>query len=560
MPAVDNLTTVDLLVRAATIHTFDGAGSGLASIAVRDGLIVALSAEPDGLDGLVGASTRCVDASSATVLPGFFDTHNHMLHAALDSGAVQLAGCTSIDDVIHAIGAHAAATEHGQWIVPSKAWHESNLAERRLPTCVELDRASSTHPIALRRGGHVMVANSMALRLAGLDDTTPDPAGGTLERDDSGKLTGTLIERPAFAPISRLLPVIERKQWAERLRAQCQAYNARGITAVRDPGIYRDELLVYQDARDRDWLTVRSDVMIRLDPGLGYDGMRAELARWDARTNLGDSKLRLHGVKVFLDGGIEGAAMSDDYANQPGYKGHLFLEVDQLAELVDIAVGRGWRVGCHAVGDRAVSTAVDAYSRIIARYPDLPAGWLVIEHAFLADVHLRNRVIDLGIAVTVQHPLLWFLGANMVKYWGVERTDDSFPVREWVDAGALISAGSDCNVAPFDPLLSIWGLCTRGTAGSGVRGKGHGIDRQTAFELYTVAGAHLLGDPRRGGLATGRHADLIVFDEDPLTCDIDRLPTLEPSMTVLGGRIVHRSDTTSVDEKPYSPRERNNDG
>lgn len=544
--AVENLTTVDLLIRAATVQTLDGDGSTAASLAIRDGLVVALSSEPDGLDDLVGPATECIDSSGATVMPGFFDTHNHMLHAALDSGAAQLAGCASIDDVVESIRSQAASLGVGHWIVPSKAWHESNLREARLPTRDELDRASSTHPIALRRGGHVMVANSMALRLAGIDESTSDPSGGTLERDDSGRLTGVLIERPAFASISRLLPVVERAEWADRLSAQCRTYNARGITAVRDPGIYRDELLVYQDVKDRAELTVRSDVMVRLDPGLGYEGMRAELERWDARTNLGDSTLRLHGVKIFLDGGIEGAAMSEDYANQPGYKGHLFLAVEELVELVDVAVGRGWRVGCHAVGDRAVSTVVDAYSQIIVRYPQLPPGWLVIEHAFLADAQLRDRVIELGIAVTVQHPLLWFLGANMVKYWGDERTDASFPVREWVDSGALISAGSDCNVAPFDPLLSIWGLCTRGTAGSGVRGEQHAIDRRTAFELYTVAGAHLLGDARRGALAPGRHADLIFFDENPLTCDIDRLPDLEPLITMVDGEIVHRNRNSQV--------------
>jgi len=553
---VDNLKTADLVVRGGVIRSFDLDDSCWASMAVRNGAVIAMSSDADGLDELVGPATQTIEASGQTVLPGFFDTHNHMLHTALDAGAVQLAGCSTIAELVDAIRSAAAATPSGAWIVPSKGWHESNLVEERLPTRHELDAASSEHPIALRRGGHVMVANTVALDLASLNEETPDPPGGTLEREQTGALTGVLIERPAFAAISALLPPVDRDEWVRRLRDQCSVYNTRGITAVRDPGIYRNEFLVYQAAHDNGWLSVRSDVMIRLDPGLGFDGMRAELERWDARTNLGDAKLRLHGVKIFLDGGIEGAAMTEDYANQPGYSGHLFLTTDQIVELGEFAVGRGWRIGCHAVGDRAVMTAVDAYERIIARHPELPKGWLVIEHAFLADHELRTRVVELGIAVTVQHPLLWFLGANMVKYWGDRRTDESFPVREWVEAGALISAGSDCNVAPFDPLLSIWGLCTRGTASRGVRGKDHGIDRRTAFGLYTVAGAHLLGDPHRGALALGKHADFLLFDTDPLSCDVDDLPHLGPSLTAVGGRVVHR--TANVSNRLTQPQQEGN--
>jgi len=306
VPAVDNLKTADLVVRGGVIRPFDFDDSCWASMAVRNGAVIAMSSDADGLDELVGLATRTIEASGQTVLPGCFDTRNHMLHTALDADAVQLAGCSTIAELVDAVRSAAASTPPGAWIVPFKGWHESNLVAERLPTRHELDAAGSEHPIALRRGGHAMVANTVTLDHASLNEETADPPGDTLEPERAG----VLIERLAFAAISALLPPVDRDEWARRLRDQCSV-------SVHDTG----------------WLSVRSDVMIRLDPGLGFDGMRAELERWDARTNLGDAKLRPHGVKIFLDGGIEGAAMIEDYDNQPGHSGHLFLTTDQIVEL-----------------------------------------------------------------------------------------------------------------------------------------------------------------------------------------------------------------------------------
>ena len=491
-------------------------------MAVRNGGVIAMSSDADGLDELVGPATQTIEASGQTVPPGFFDTHNHMLHMALDAGAVQLAGCSTIAELVDAIRSAAAATPSGAWIVPSKGWHESNLFEERLPTRHELDAASSEHPIALRRGGHVMVANTVALDLVSLNEETPDPPGGALEREQTGALTGVLIERPAFAAISALLPPVDRDERVRRLRDQCSVHNTRGITAVRDPGIHRTEFLVYQAAHDNGWLSVRSDVMIRLEPGLGFDGMRAELERWDAQTNLGDARLRLHGVKIFLDGGIESAAMTEDYANQPGYSGHLFLTIDQIVELGEFAVGRGWRIGCHAVGDRAVMTAVDAYERITARHPELPKGWLVIEHALLADPELRTRVVELGIAVG--------RGADLCG--------------KRLQRCTLRSAAFDLGLVHKRHRISgrSWQR-SWDRPPDGLRAPHRG--RRASSRRST-----------QGSTCMGKHADFLLFDTDPLSCDVDDLPHLGPSLTAVGGRVVHR--TANVSNRLNQPQQEGN--
>ena len=207
------------------------------------------------------------------------------------------------------------------------------------------------------------------------------------------------------------------------------------------------------------------------------------------------------------------------------------------------AVGRGWRVGCHAVGDCAVRRVLDAYEQVALRHPGLPPGTLVIEHAFLADAQTRARAVRLGVGITVQHPLLYSLGGNLVRYWGPDRASQVMPVRAWVDEGALIAAGSDCNVSFFDPLLSIWGLVTRGTRTAGVQGPQYRVDTYTAIRLYTAAGGQLLREDHSIGiLAPGAFADVVGFRADLLDCPVDDLPSQQPVLTLVGGRPVHDPD------------------
>jgi predicted amidohydrolase YtcJ len=244
-----------------------------------------------------------------------------------------------------------------------------------------------------------------------------------------------------------------------------------------------------------------------------------------------------------MDGGVEGGFLCEPYANNPAFRGHAFWAPDDFEQVVEHAVGRGWRVGCHAVGDCAVRRVLDAYEQVTLRHPDLPPGTLVIEHAFLADAAARGRAVRLGVGITVQHPLLYSLAGNLVRYWGPERASQVMPVRAWVDEGALIAAGSDCNVSFFDPLLSIWGLVTRGTRTAGVQGPQYRVDTYTAIGLYTAAGGRLLREePSTGILAPGAYADIVGFRADLLDCPVDDLPSQQPALTLVGGRAVHDPD------------------
>jgi predicted amidohydrolase YtcJ len=257
-----------------------------------------------------------------------------------------------------------------------------------------------------------------------------------------------------------------------------------------------------------------------------------------------DPWLRVWGVKFGLDGGLEAGATEEPYACDHAFSGMLTWEPDALAEAVEAVVRRGWRVGTHAYGDRAVRILLDVYERVLARNPGLPAGTLVMEHGGLAGPEQRARAVELGIPVTIQQPLLHDTAEVEREYWGPERVAALFPARGWLDQGAQITAGSDFPVGQFGAMRSVWGMTTRQTV-IGVQGPEHAITYDEAVALHTVNAARLCGDQDlRGTLTPGRLADLTIWDRDPAHCPSDARRDLNPTHTLLGGRLVHGPKST----------------
>jgi predicted amidohydrolase YtcJ len=317
-------------------------------------------------------------------------------------------------------------------------------------------------------------------------------------------------------------------------------FSAAGLGAVRDPVVQLDELLLYQAAWERGGLSTRCRPMLIVTPTGTVAERITKIEGMGVRSGFGDDWLRLWGLKFVLDGGVDGGALDQPYADDPSYTGHLNWDPDEMVAVVDAAVKRGWRIGTHAIGDRAVRTLLDVYERAIAANPGLVPGTLVMEHGFLADATQRARAIRLGVPVTIQHALLYTLGGELLQRWGPERTRNIMPVTKWLAEGAELSAGADYPAGPFEPMLDIWGMVTRGTKEVGIQGPEYAIDRYIAVQLYTVGGARLNRElDRRGTLQPGRLADLVAFHTDPMTCPIDDLPALQPIFTMVGGRAVH---------------------
>ena len=534
----------DLVIRAGAIHTLVRGQGPQRALAVSGDRVLALSPDAHGLDALIGPDTHVVDAPGSTLLPAFDDTHTHLVFAGFSARDVPVHTARDLAEFLDLIRERAAITPDGEWIRTTVNWQELNLAERRLPTTAELDGATDRHPVLVKRGGHNDVVNSYALNLAGITEQTPDPPGGTLERDESGHLTGRLIDN-AMHLVERLYPAPDPAAMIEGLRLASRDYAASGIGTVRDAMVPLPLLDIFQAARDAGALSVRVRAMVSAIGLTSPDQVDVLLDGMEKWRGGDDPWLRVWGVKFGLDGGLEAGATEEPYADSHGHGadfcGMVLWEPDALEQAIERVVRRGWRVGTHAYGDRAVRILLDVYERVLANHPGLAPGTLVIEHAGLAGSVQRARAIALGVPVTVQHPLLHDTAEVETGYWGPARVEELFPVREWIDAGALVAAGSDFPVGPYGAMISVWGMVTRETV-AGVRGAHHAVSRDEAIALHTVEAARLLDESEtRGTLAPGHFADYTVWPADPLTVGIDQLRDLMPTQTVLGGRTVHTS-------------------
>src|SRR5215475_14423829 len=276
---------LDYLIKAGAIHSMTG--ETYRCVGVRGPEIAAVSADLDGLDDLAGAATRVVDAGALTVLPAFADSHEHLMEASRNTLLVPVDKARSIAELTGMVAAAARDAAPGEWILTSIGWHESNLAENRVPTLAELDAAAPGHPVLARRGGHFAVASTAALAAAGVGPNTRDPRGGKIGHLPDGGLDGTL-EGGAVYQVAAFAPVASRAQLVEGLGRGSAAYAALGVGTIREAMITIEELLAYQDAAEQHKLSVRARPMIRVGSELTTDQAIALIDGLGARSGFGD--------------------------------------------------------------------------------------------------------------------------------------------------------------------------------------------------------------------------------------------------------------------------------
>ncbi|MDP7619443.1 MAG: amidohydrolase [Dehalococcoidia bacterium] len=508
------------------------------AIWTEDGRIRALGGE-DEIRRASPTGAEMVDLAGAVVMPGLIDSHAHLLQTGLGWSRVSLADARSIDDIVQAIAERVRATPDGDWIQCSSRWHETRLREGRLPTVEELDRAAPRHPVYLPRGGHVVVTNHIGLELAGITASDTDPEGGQFVRDGERKLTGMLLEAPAFRRLTRLLPQATEEDRQAALQEAGTAFSRSGITSVREPGLDVAGVKAYQTAVDRDH-PIRTSLMWRVDLGQTDDERTEWLEQLGPAPGVqNDGWPEVWGLKITLDGGVEGGYFKEGYANDPQQHGFPLTSQESLNKFVQRAHTFGWRIGIHVVGDAAMDMALIAFEGAGPTEQVVRRGH-VLEHAFVPPPGGIERTRRLGLGVTLQHALVYSLGGNMRTYWGEERAANCTPTREWVDSGVAVGAGTDTPVTDFDPWLNIFGFMTRETDVAGVLGPEHRITAAEALRMYTTGSAKILGAGNVvGSLEPGKLADFICLDRDPLSAAPDEVRATRVLRTVVGGRAVH---------------------
>jgi predicted amidohydrolase YtcJ len=529
----------DLVLYGGTIVTVDRAFSVAEAIAVAGDRVLAVGSTA-AMRARAGRHTRLVDLRGRTVLPGLMDNH---LHSAGGGPGVDLSRARSMADVTAAIAARVRASAPGDLIVSNSDWHEAQLVEQRLPLREDLDRVAPSHPVVLVRGGHEYILNSAALQRWGIDERTPEPPGGRISKDASGRLNGELVDTARVLVSLPRPPAKTRDQQIQDRIAEYTRLNEAGLTSIRHPGISIDDYRLLQDMRTRGVLTMRINALLR--PAGGPDAVEPTLAKSGIRPDEGDAWLRIGGVKLAVDGGFEGGLMRDLYEkpfDEDGkYRGLQTVDTERYVAAVRVLNRSGWRVATHAVGDAAMDLVLNGYERANAERSIVGRRWS-IEHAFIGHPDHLPRIKALGVAISAQHHL-YLAGPSLLKYWGPARANLTTPVRTYLDAGLPVSSGTDAPVVPFPPLWTIYHFVTRDTITGGVMGADQRISRQDALRLATINNAWLtFEEDDKGSLEPGKLADLIVLSENPLTCSETQLRDARVLMTMVGGKVVAGSD------------------
>lgn len=527
----------DLVVRNARVRTLDARGTVAGAVAVRNGRIVALGTNGE-VEGLRGPSTRVIDLAGATLLPGFHDAHCHIIGFALSLQEVDLMGARSVAELVEAVGRRAAQTPPGRWVLASR-YDQNKLAEGRHPTRQELDAVSPENPVWVQHTSyHMGVANSLALRLAGVTRDTPDPEGGRIVRDAQGEPTG-LMQEHAQELVLKAVPPPTLEEVKRALAHAGRQMAREGITSAQDALAgtnVPEEFRAYQEASAEGLLPQRIWLMVSVE-GLPVEGERLEWA-FGLHTGFGTDRLRLGAVKFMTDGSLIGrtAALSRPYQGQPDNAGFLLKEPGEFARLVRAVHRAGWQVAMHAIGDRAIEVALDCMESAMGR--DAGRFRPRIEHCGILRPDLIERIRRMGVVVVTQPHFIYQLGDGFRSALGEERLRLTYPLATL--RGIPVAFSSDRPVIPGAPLLGVESAVVERTASGAPYVPGEALTVEEALRCYTLGGAFAaFAEAEIGTLEVGKRADMVALEEDPLTVEPERLGRLRVVATFIDGGPVY---------------------
>src|SRR5262245_24224529 len=525
----------DLILVSAKVWTGDPANPEVEAIAVKDGRVVALGRDTE-ISKLKGPKTVVLNGNWRRVVPGFIDCHTHMSMGGLDLLAMDLRKTKDPAEFTSTVAAYAKKQPPGVWLTDG-AWDHQQWNPVRLPTKADLDPATGDHPTCLQRqDGHMVVCNSLALKIAGITRDTPNPSGGVIVRDAAGVPTGVLKDT-AMDLVWKQRPPRTQAEIVEGLRAATKHASQNGVTSVQDlPGDAALDVPGWDALRKTGELTVR----------VNY---RPLLVNWEkalaTRNSMkNDEWLRIGGVKAFMDGalGAGTALMFAPFADDPGNSGVAMPEAAGMEERVAAADAAGLQVEVHAIGDKANAQILDIFARVAKKNGPKDRRFRV-EHA----QHLRQeeipRFAEQGVIPSMQPYHAVDDGRWADRRLGKERAKGTYAFRSLLDTKAKLVFGSDWDVAPLSPILGIAAAVTRAT----IDGKQPGgwVPEQTirpeeALRAYTVTAAYAAFEEKeKGSLEIGKLADFVVLSNDVLAVRPEEIEKIQVDTTVVGGRVVH---------------------
>jgi predicted amidohydrolase YtcJ len=531
----------DLILLSGQVYTLDAEGTVAQAVAVKDGRILAVGGDTE-IEGLAGPNTQRGTLDGRAVIPGIFDSHNHLMEVGAKLSAIRLDECQSQEEMMELVRERAKDTPPGEWIV-GQGWNEGNFADGQLPTHHDIDPATDEHPVILMRFFNTDVVNSYALRLAGVTRDTLDPEGGKIERDADGEPNG-LLRASAKTLVRSLIPKPTLEQMKESLRLACQEVHRFGITSVVEPGLVSEEIRAYQSFYQDGGLSVRVNLMPSWH-GFYDEEKEADLdyraKELGIYSGLGDEWLRIGALKMAIDGGTtpHTAYMHEPYEGDTELVAFNRLGLDDLYRYYRTAQELGWDVGIHCCGDHAQDMAVDTFAQVARDVPNPDARHNII-HGYFPTPKALDQMAEYNIAAVLQPTFIYWEGDLLFRDVGERRAQNYKPARKYLDRGIVVTASSDVtSTVSANPFVALYALVTRKNKLGQDIAPHEAISREEALRTYTEAGTWLTREEHlKGTIEVGKLADLAVLDRDYFAVPDEEIKDIQVDTTIAGGNVV----------------------
>ena len=535
----------ETIIVNAKVHTVDASRPAAQAVAIC-GEVIHRVGTTEEIRKLAGPTTRVIDAAGKLVVPGFNDAHVHLLDGANELVGVDLRPSKDEKDMARRLAAHAAKLPKGQWIVGGY-WDHEAWPSKSLPTRQTIDAATPDNPVFVQRlDGHMALANSVAIKLAGISAAMRDPDGGTIVRDAKGEPAGVFKDN-AMALVTRVIPPDTPEVLMGKARAALRHAASLGVTTIQDMTAAPAELAAYRQ------LHARGELTARIYSIQNFAGPRPAAAAGDGQW------VRLGGRKLFADGsmGSGTAAFFEPYTDDPSTSGLLLSPPHVLEKEIFDADAAGYQLVVHAIGDRANAIVLDIFAKLIKergprdRRPR-------IEHAQVVRTVDKPRFKALGVIASIQpsHCIDDMRWAE--RRIGKNRTPISYNFKSFADAGARIAFGTDWYVEPLNPMLGLYAAVTRQFAPTSAEAAGRKdgtppggwfpeerLTMEQAIEYYTLGSAYAeFADAQKGTITEGKAADLVMLSRDLFSIPPREILDTRPVLTMVGGRIVYEAGAT----------------
>jgi predicted amidohydrolase YtcJ len=506
------------------------------AFAMQDGKILSVGNHSEII--LAYSSATSIDGQGRTVLPGLIDAHAHVMGLGSSILNVNVMGIRTLDETLQMVSDYAAQYPDLAWI-QGRGWNQVLWPENSFPTSADLDRAESERPVFLIRvDGHAGWANSAAMRIAGITRDTPDPDGGTIIKDENGEPTGVLIDL-AQNLVEKHIPSPTKAEMRLALEASLNEMKSMGLTGVHDAGVGVTDFELMKEMADQGKMTTRIYGMIS-GAGETFD----ELSKNGPVIGYADDRLFLRSVKLYSDGalGSRGAALIEDYSDDPGNSGLLFATEEEFTAMIDKVVQAGYQAGIHAIGDRGNRVILNAFENVQQTRGDQGLRHR-IEHSQIVNLDDISRFKELNIIASMQ-PTHATSDMNMAEdRLGPVRILGGYAWRTFLNQGTVIAAGSDFPVELSNPFHGLYSAVTRQDhEGMPVDGwhPEQRITREEALHGFTLGAAysgHM--EDIVGSIEPGKWADFIVIDRDYFTVPDSEIWQIEVLESWLAGQKVY---------------------